>query len=106
MEPGVGKRIERKEREPVMIKKIHFLVHPGWLTEPCPIPELKDPVSADNKEIQELFSRYIQKAATIAATDDELMVAFAPVIDTDFVRGFHSEEKPPYAKLIVELKKF
>ncbi|OGE79444.1 MAG: hypothetical protein A2751_05430 [Candidatus Doudnabacteria bacterium RIFCSPHIGHO2_01_FULL_46_14] len=78
------------------ISKVHFLVHPGWM--------MKDNAfAAMHKGVNRLMNRYVEQAEAVKLNSNELMVAFAPAIDAEFVHDFREKEKP-YTQTITKLK--
>ncbi len=76
------------------ISKVHFLVHPGWM--------MKDnPFAAMHKGVNKLMDGYVEQATKL--NSNELMVAFAPAIDAEFVHDFREKEKP-YTQTITKIK--
>lgn len=69
---------ENNETNPE-IKKIHFLIHPGYI--------LESKLARNNYlGLETLLEDYFKKAKSLKK--DELMVIFAPRIGTDFIRDF------------------
>lgn len=98
-------RIEPREKEPTTINKIHFLVHPGWLSKSGNVS--KDRLNlAKDPAMQTLFEGYINKAKKLAPNTDELMVTFAPADSVEFLNDFSADKNavPPYAEVILAIK--
>ncbi len=87
------------------IKKIHFLVHPGFLS--YEVPKMADKNPARNPyilrmdEYKMLLDKYIQEASRLG--DDELMIAFAHTTLEQMAKDLKGGEL--YVEKLRELKK-
>ena len=67
-------------RKPIEVSRIHFLIHPGYMS----LPETREEFVNEPKAIEEykeLFDKYFKKARSLA--NNELMFVFMPLTITD-----------------------
>lgn len=91
-------------QQPVNIHKIHFLIHPGFLS--YEVPKMDGDVGSVNPyalrmdEYNGLLDKYLTEAKTLK--DDELMMAFAHTTRKQMVKDAKNEEL--YMVTLRELK--
>lgn len=92
---------------PIEVKKLHFLIHPGYSIDPNVSNSVRDydePIYVDNdkrfEEDKYIFERYLDRATQLS--DDELMIVFLHRSFPNFLLDFR--ENKEYTKQLSKLK--
>jgi ADP-dependent phosphofructokinase/glucokinase len=98
IEPEIKSSINEETEKTLPVTRIHFLIHPGFTTDPEEFPEPEDKIILERGE--ELLKKYLESARNMK--EDELMFTFTHTslskLKSDIQRNKH------YARNLQRLK--